>query len=209
MKSKLLLCGIALGVITVSVAPAHAFSGDEGVLFEGTSVPGEIIQFRADAQFDFHPVQILDPALIKFTMVDPTLRPAGRYSLFTLPITYSSNEVHGTYGEFDIFVDVLNPDPTTSTPTTPVQWELAALGFILPACNTNPIGDPCREVASTLLITKIDPVNGNITKSIGYRSNEVPGPVPIIGVAAFFGYSRKLRKRIKNSKTPEVMRAIC
>jgi hypothetical protein len=27
----------------------------------------------------------------------------------------------------------------------------------------------------------------------------VPGPLPILGVAATFGFSRKLRKRIKNS----------
>ncbi len=33
---------------------------------------------------------------------------------------------------------------------------------------------------------------------------EVPGPLPILGAAAAFGYSRKLRKRIKSSK-PEVI----
>jgi len=38
--------------------------------------------------------------------------------------------------------------------------------------------------------------------------NEVPGPLPILGVGAAFGYSRKLRKRIKSSKLPEVMSAI-
>lgn len=32
----------------------------------------------------------------------------------------------------------------------------------------------------------------------------VPGPLPILGAAAAFGYSRKLRKRIKASK-PEVI----
>jgi hypothetical protein len=32
----------------------------------------------------------------------------------------------------------------------------------------------------------------------------VPGPLPILGVAAAFGYSRKLRKRIKSSR-PEVI----
>jgi hypothetical protein len=50
-----------------------------------------------------------------------------------------------------------------------------------------------------------------------YRSNTldvsispvpgVPGPLPILGVAAFFGYSRKLRKCIKSSK-PEVISTI-
>jgi hypothetical protein len=39
-------------------------------------------------------------------------------------------------------------------------------------------------------------------------SNPVPGPLPLLGVGAAFGYSRKLRKRIKTSKTPEVLSAI-
>lgn len=37
-----------------------------------------------------------------------------------------------------------------------------------------------------------------------FTYNAVPGPLPILGVAASFGYSRKLRKRIKSSK-PEVI----
>jgi len=36
----------------------------------------------------------------------------------------------------------------------------------------------------------------------------VPGPLPLLGLGAAFGCSRKLRKRIKTSKTPEVMSAI-
>jgi outer membrane lipase/esterase len=32
----------------------------------------------------------------------------------------------------------------------------------------------------------------------------VPGPLPILGAAAAFGYSRKLKKRIKNNRQPEV-----
>lgn len=37
----------------------------------------------------------------------------------------------------------------------------------------------------------------------------VPGPLPILGLGAFFGYSRKLRKRLKASKTPKVKNPIC
>jgi hypothetical protein len=36
----------------------------------------------------------------------------------------------------------------------------------------------------------------------------VPGPLPLLGVGAAFGFSRKLRKRIKSSKLAEVMRSI-
>jgi hypothetical protein len=37
---------------------------------------------------------------------------------------------------------------------------------------------------------------------------QVPGPLPWLGAAAAFGYSRKLRKRIKGSTTPKVTSAI-
>jgi hypothetical protein len=39
-------------------------------------------------------------------------------------------------------------------------------------------------------------------------STEVPGPLPIFGVGAAYGYSRRLRQRIKRTKTPEVISAI-
>jgi hypothetical protein len=40
------------------------------------------------------------------------------------------------------------------------------------------------------------------------RSPQVPGPLPVFGAAAAFGYSRKLRKRIARSKTVPVASAI-
>ena len=35
-----------------------------------------------------------------------------------------------------------------------------------------------------------------------------PSPLPLLGVAAAFGYNRKLRKRIKTHKLPDVVSAI-
>ena len=43
----------------------------------------------------------------------------------------------------------------------------------------------------------------------GAKVNPVPGPLPLLGVGAAFGFSRNLRKRIKGSKSPEVMSALC
>jgi hypothetical protein len=37
---------------------------------------------------------------------------------------------------------------------------------------------------------------------------QVPGPLPILGIGAAFGFSRKLRKRIKGSGTAEMMTTI-
>jgi hypothetical protein len=39
-------------------------------------------------------------------------------------------------------------------------------------------------------------------------TSQVPGPLPWLGVGAALGYSRRLRKRIKDNKWPEVMTAI-
>jgi len=39
-------------------------------------------------------------------------------------------------------------------------------------------------------------------------TGSVPGPLPVLGIGAAFGYSRKLRNRIKNVKTPKVLSAI-
>ncbi len=39
-------------------------------------------------------------------------------------------------------------------------------------------------------------------------TSNVPGPLPWLGVGAAFGYSRRLRTRIKTSKIPEVMSTI-
>ena len=42
----------------------------------------------------------------------------------------------------------------------------------------------------------------------GAKVNPVPGPLPLLGVGAAFGFSRNLRKRIKGSKSPGVMSAL-
>ena len=43
---------------------------------------------------------------------------------------------------------------------------------------------------------------------VNVKQLPVPGPLPLLGVGAAFGFSRKLRKRIKTNNSPEVMSAI-
>jgi hypothetical protein len=43
---------------------------------------------------------------------------------------------------------------------------------------------------------------------VGAKINQVPGPLPLLGVGAAFGFSRNLRKRIKTRKSPGVMSAL-
>ena len=54
------------------------------------------------------------------------------------------------------------------------------------------------SVTQTPIVQFVDPGSGD----------SVPGPLPLLGFGAAFAYSRKLRNRIKTSKTPEVMGAI-
>jgi len=42
---------------------------------------------------------------------------------------------------------------------------------------------------------------GRIEGPVQFASTPVPGPLPVLGAAAAFGYSRKLRKRIKFSRS--------
>jgi hypothetical protein len=56
------------------------------------------------------------------------------------------------------------------------------------------------------IFNKLDPINGNNTTAryaiaegtqLCADCQEVPGPLPILGLSAFFSYSRKLRRRCK------------
>jgi hypothetical protein len=44
---------------------------------------------------------------------------------------------------------------------------------------------------------KIDTLSDSITQKFGDPGTQVPGPLPILGAGAAFGFSRRLRKRIK------------
>ena len=44
--------------------------------------------------------------------------------------------------------------------------------------------------------------------SFSIEPSHVPGPLPLLGLGAAFGYSRKLRKRLSVSKPPKVMSSI-
>jgi hypothetical protein len=44
--------------------------------------------------------------------------------------------------------------------------------------------------------------------NVSFAPTPVPAPLPLLGVGAAFAYSRTLRKRIKTSKTPEVVSTI-
>jgi len=68
--------------------------------------------------------------------------------------------------------------------------------------------DPANPIAFVTGLTFDSSGTVNVTQTpITFNTSAVPGPLPLLGVSAAFGWSRKLRKRIKSSK-PEVMSTI-
>jgi hypothetical protein len=81
--------------------------------------------------------------------------------------------------------------------------------------NCPDLSDDCGEIIGTTtfgisIYEFNDTINNTTVSGVAVvKENEtVPAPLPILGITAAFGYSRKLRKRIKSSKTPEAVSAI-
>lgn len=91
-----------------------------------------------------------------------------------------------------------------------VDYVITPLVELTPECEAN--FSTCGPVsASTAISVKVGPgvTPGNNAASVTVNGNEVvPGPLPLLGVGAAFGYSRKLRMRINSIKIPEIMSAI-
>jgi hypothetical protein len=90
----------------------------------------------------------------------------------------------GTYGyTVNLNSRVSTSPPRNDLPPGTITVD-ADLVFVFSLVNPN--------LAVTFLYPKEDP-------------QDVPAPIPLTGVAAAFSFSRKLHKRIKTSKTPEVI----
>ncbi|MBM5822914.1 MAG: hypothetical protein FJ082_10840 [Cyanobacteria bacterium K_Offshore_surface_m2_011] len=60
-------------------------------------------------------------------------------------------------------------------------------------------GNPSDSLISQEGGTTTAQVFGRLTKAPNAPGDAVPGPLPVLGIAAAFGYSRKLRKRIQSN----------
>jgi len=81
--------------------------------------------------------------------------------------------------------------PGISTPPTPQILEIGGQEIFVRDSWNVPVGSSIS----------INGINNNYTQ-------EVPGPLPILGLAAAFRFSRRLRKKIKAGKAPEVISTI-
>jgi hypothetical protein len=115
---------------------------------------------------------------------------------------------HGSVADFDIFITQFKiqvPDPQDPLKSTfEGRYAVGYFTNITPKCN-NQISHPCEDISSSLELWTRTGI-GDLKKwpVAKMETTEVPGPLPILGVFATLGFSRKLRKRIKSSK-PEVI----
>jgi hypothetical protein len=109
------------------------------------------------------------------------------------------NERHGTTSNHWWYAiwEYNNPNPRA------VEWRVFGLATLYPGINFN---DPPRDVSAATVFEEITKGGRFIPKTTSgtERTEQAPGPLPIFGIGAAFGYTRKLRERIKASK-PEVI----
>jgi hypothetical protein len=117
-------------------------------------------------------------------------------SLFNPPVgqeffKYNTNAAGSGAGSALAFSKSLTtPLPTTSTATELLPGNIVTF----PAGTVSPL-----TFTSNLSRTggKIDTITDTLSQKIGEPLSTVPGPLPILGAGAAFGFSRRLRNRIK------------
>ena len=83
--------------------------------------------------------------------------------------------------------------------TAKMSYKLTAFNFEVDSKNPNLFHSISSGPSGPIPVTLLDLPDVNKFEIISEKSTEgAPGPLPALGVAAAYGYSRKLRKRIKS-----------
>ena len=128
------------------------------------------------------------------------------YNAPTLPFD-NNYELFGSIDSCTSFTNSLG----LITGGTPFSFGTAVDCFAIKGIDVANMLDPTNTMAFVAGVTfdsmgKVSVTQTPITQFVDPAS--VPGPLPLFGVGAALAYSRKLRNRIKTSKTPEVMGTI-
>jgi hypothetical protein len=211
-----LLGGATLGIIALSEAPAEALTTslgkfkievEDGTL--GAPHPNYGGTFFVDLLTDDDPVG--NPALIsKFGNSSYWLSHApGSTKNFNVVLLPTGTGPFGTSG-------VAMPDGPTNNliaKTINVPY-VDGNGFIF-AYLDNPGDMPISEDSYQIFSKPSSAPEGfsyygcwGKGECVNAKMTHTPGPLPLLGVGAAFGFSRNLRKRIKGSKSPGVMSAL-
>ena len=227
LKSALVIVGVASGALSSAPAAKAAFFQN------GTGLSGPI----STVTFDEIILPYLTQVTTQYNGLGVALSPFGFYfTESNNGLNAVSNFVPYGYGGHAFAMDVIFTDPVTeaalqaigpsdATATFTaylggnlVESVSAALdvggqaryygfdGITFDRINISPYapsGDPFGAGwRSPLILDNIQRAD-----AASPPPPQVPGPLPWLGAAAAFGYSRKLRKRIKGSTLPKVTRA--
>jgi len=205
--AKALGAGVgALAVLGLGGLPSHAL----GVVLDFEGVGNETpvgsyypsvnfannalgsVAFSAGGTGDFTNEPSPTSGMIWLTGASTTANYSGGFNTFSA--FYSSVDASGTLGFFD------GPDGTGTLITSRA---LTPLGANCPGGSDPGAAFNCwAEVSVTLPGTASSvvftaPANQMVFDNVGFNNVPVPGPLPVVGAAAAFGFSRRLRQRVQ------------
>lgn len=214
----------SVGIVTLVLSPffflAKAKAADPpfvaGVVTDAMS-PGGGFSFQIDYDYllDAHPDDFASGTFRpKIYSIFPSFAETGSFNEFTLGV---GSEIHGTTSFHRVRIDI---GKTKGLPDAFFrEWVITPLAEISPRCDafeeTCEIVSAKSSISVQLLVQNViggplvpfaAPVSASSPLDTGIEA--VPGPLPLLGVGAAYGYSRRLRQRIKRTKTPEVISAI-
>jgi len=193
-KGAFLAAGIAIaGSAVLSAGYAQAITvGDYSVV--GFEVNGNGINSSAPGTVEVKPG--LDPGVVT---VEATFEPLFR-SADPLDVQQYGFTITAPKGQWFSSVALDSIRITNGTFVTKyISWDGGDKLLKGKNGNGSDFFLPGKVTSLTILDTYVTDASGSLER-ISNTFTSVPGPLPILGVAAAFGYSRKLRKRINNSR---------
>jgi hypothetical protein len=205
----------------LSAGSANAVPLVPPLCYFGTASGGATVECTTGIQFELQDKLVTLGALsfgsksgtlgFQYTPLDPPLGLAG--DSFALALDFNPDSGGPYSGQFDYIIAVTDPNylfataqldsiVTGTATSTTVTKKIAGFADLVSTNGSNVL--PSTVSGTALSVQNIWSVGtGDILDSFKdvYTQREVPGPLPLMGAGVAFGFSRKLRSRIKaNSK---------
>ena len=218
---KLLMAATVAGgaVSLLSVRSASAAPLVPPLCWFGSAGGGATTQCTTGTQFELQDKLVTLGALtfggksgtlgFQYTSIDPPGLAGDQFSL----ATDFNPDTNGPYsGEFDYTITITNPNYTFATAAldsvvsggagTTVIKKIAGFPDLVSTNGSNVLAVPVS--GTTLSVRNIWAVSaGDVFdnfKDTYTQKTEVPGPLPLLGAGAAFGFSRRLRSRVLGAR---------
>jgi hypothetical protein len=212
--SKTLLTAGLLGAAALSTLGAGSAQAATGCIVEITWsawVGGQTVTC-GDKEFKWLSTQILGDLSDPITRVNSTEVNPGDY-LFNLDTPSTANAFDFTYeatisGGNSVFaaVDINSNANSFANPPSVLTGTYTFAGVNSPIVLTSINGTPDDEVVNggptTIIVNNNFDGNGSLDamQNSFQQTDKVPGPLPLLGAGAAFGFSRRIRSRIKGAR---------